>query len=247
MPAKQKQSAKNETKKKDKVIEDKTFGLKNKNRSKAVQKFCATIEQNVKSGGSRDMRKLEAEKEKKKQEKLEKKAKELELKKMYAGVDADKKKEADSQAAAAAAERGEYLWTADDFDEIEEDDTRLEEQLEKEREELVGRTDLTPVNDDTFKAWWENKKKKDAEAAAKMAKKQIKSFKQTGRGISGRALFEHDASIFVDDANADEEYERQEEEDEETEENEKSAEPNANAQDAALFDGEDLPDDDEEA
>jgi len=36
-------SAKTEKKIKNSVIEDKTFGLKNKNKSKVVQQFCKTV------------------------------------------------------------------------------------------------------------------------------------------------------------------------------------------------------------
>merc|ERR1712117_512117 len=43
-------SKKTEQKKKEKVIEDKTFGLKNKKGSKQ-QKFIAQVEKQVKSGG----------------------------------------------------------------------------------------------------------------------------------------------------------------------------------------------------
>eukprot|EP01059_Diplonema_ambulator_P033128 TRINITY_DN6791_c0_g1_i1.p1 TRINITY_DN6791_c0_g1~~TRINITY_DN6791_c0_g1_i1.p1 ORF type:complete len:251 (+),score=135.67 TRINITY_DN6791_c0_g1_i1:51-803(+) len=248
MPPKKaaKGQAKADQKKKDKVIEDKTFGLKNKNRSKAVQKYVQTVQSNMKGGNAKQM---EMEKEKKKMEKEEKKQKDLELKKLYGGVDEKKKKEdaESSAAAAAAAERGEYLWTADDFEEVEVDESRLEETLEAEREALVGRTDLTPVNEDTFKIWWEKNKTEKMKEKEKQQKAMIKKFKQTGRGISGRALFEHDASIFVDDANADEVYERDDTdlEEESTEETEKK-DDDAKAEDEALFDGEDLPDDDED-
>jgi len=42
---------KTEEKKKDKVISDKTFGLKNKNKSKKVQAFCKGVSQNIKHEG----------------------------------------------------------------------------------------------------------------------------------------------------------------------------------------------------
>jgi len=40
-------SKKTEDKKKQKVVEDKTFGLKNKNKSKTVQKFIAGVKSQV--------------------------------------------------------------------------------------------------------------------------------------------------------------------------------------------------------
>jgi len=70
MPPKPSTSKKAEHKKKEKVIEDKTFGLKNKKGGKA-QKFIANVEKQVKGGGNPDFRKQAAENEKKKKEKEE--------------------------------------------------------------------------------------------------------------------------------------------------------------------------------
>lgn len=56
-------------KKKDKIIEDKTFGLKNKNKSKAVQQFIASVKQSVKQQpGQRPTNEHEARQEKKKEQ-----------------------------------------------------------------------------------------------------------------------------------------------------------------------------------
>ena len=46
MPPKQQQS-KSDVAKKQKVVEDKTFGLKNKNKSKNVQKYVQNLKQSV--------------------------------------------------------------------------------------------------------------------------------------------------------------------------------------------------------
>lgn len=72
-----KPSKKNELKKKEKVIEDKTFGLKNKKGNKN-QKYIAQVEKQVKSGGDPRAKKLRKsgrlrENEKKKQRKRKKK------------------------------------------------------------------------------------------------------------------------------------------------------------------------------
>nr|SVE91988.1 EOG090X0C5B [Daphnia sinensis] len=64
--------AKVENKKKEKIIEDKTFGLKNKKGGKN-QKFIAQVQQQVKHGGSAAAKKLEDEK------RLQKEKKEAEL------------------------------------------------------------------------------------------------------------------------------------------------------------------------
>lgn len=62
-------SKKTEQKKKEKVIEDKTFGLKNKNKSKNVQKYIAEVTKQVKGQNSRVERKKEEEKKNKKKNK----------------------------------------------------------------------------------------------------------------------------------------------------------------------------------
>ncbi|CAH1156182.1 unnamed protein product [Phaedon cochleariae] len=76
MPPKPKPGApskKTEQKKKEKVIEDKTFGLKNKKGSKQ-QKFIQQVEKQVKTGGhhptKEDLKKLEKEKKLKEQKEL---------------------------------------------------------------------------------------------------------------------------------------------------------------------------------
>jgi len=73
-------SKKTENKKKEKVIEDKTFGLKNKKGSKN-QKFIAQVEKQVKSGGDPKSKKMEEMRlaEKKKKEEEKKKAEEERL------------------------------------------------------------------------------------------------------------------------------------------------------------------------
>ena len=76
MPSKSKKggdgaSKKAAQKKKEKLIEDKTFGLKNKNKSKKVQSHIQSIRKNVENSGDPKMRKLE---EQRKQAKVQAKA-----------------------------------------------------------------------------------------------------------------------------------------------------------------------------
>ena len=67
---KRKSMSKAEKKKQVKVIEDRTFGLKNKNKSKTVQKFVKGVEQTVKNQGlSANMLEAEAYEKKKAQKK----------------------------------------------------------------------------------------------------------------------------------------------------------------------------------
>jgi len=69
MPAKKEPAAskKTEQKKKAKVLEDKTFGLKNKNKSKKVQQHIESVTKSVlNSGGTRRERQLEEQRQQQK-------------------------------------------------------------------------------------------------------------------------------------------------------------------------------------
>jgi len=92
MPPKNSTAKKAEAKKKEKVIEDKTFGLKNKKGGKA-QKFIANVEKQVKGGGNPDFRKQEAEKEKKKKEKEEEAKRNAEMQSLFKAAPATQKVE----------------------------------------------------------------------------------------------------------------------------------------------------------
>merc|ERR1712098_300545 len=74
---------------KAKVIEDKTFGLKNKKGGKQ-QKYIANVEKQVKSGGNPDFRKQEAEQKKKKEEKEAQKQREMEMQSLFKSVPTQK-------------------------------------------------------------------------------------------------------------------------------------------------------------
>lgn len=76
-PKQDNSSKKAEAKAKAKIIEDKTFGLKNKNKSSKVNKYIQQVEQQVKSSGNRkamlaDSEAKNALKEKKKAEEAKK-------------------------------------------------------------------------------------------------------------------------------------------------------------------------------
>lgn len=71
-----KASSKSEKKEKAKIIEDKTFGLKNKNKSAKVSRYVAQVEAQVKNSGSRNAkREEELARQKKEQKKMEEAAK----------------------------------------------------------------------------------------------------------------------------------------------------------------------------
>jgi hypothetical protein len=69
-------SKKNEQKKQQKIVEDKTFGLKNKNKSKSVQKYIKGVQSQVQ--GVQSKKQIEAIYREKKQKELEKEREALE-------------------------------------------------------------------------------------------------------------------------------------------------------------------------
>lgn len=89
MPPKNSTLKKEENKKKAKVMEDKTFGMKNKKGSKA-QKFIANVEKQVAGGGNPELRKLELEREKVKKAKEDAEKRELEMRSLFKSVNTQK-------------------------------------------------------------------------------------------------------------------------------------------------------------
>jgi hypothetical protein len=99
MPPKNKPAAtskKTEQKKKEKVIEDKTFGLKNKKGAKQ-QKFIQQVEKQVKTGGQHPVKddnskKLEKEKKLKEQKEMALLFRSVQTQKVEKGLDLDTEK-----------------------------------------------------------------------------------------------------------------------------------------------------------
>lgn len=89
MPPKNSTLKKAENAKKSKVLEDKTFGLKNKKGGKA-QKYIANVEKQVKGGGNPELRKLEMEREKAKKDKEAELKRENDLKSLFKSVPTQK-------------------------------------------------------------------------------------------------------------------------------------------------------------
>lgn len=90
MPPKNATLKKAENQKKAKVMDDKTFGLKNKKGGKA-QKYIATVEKQVKGGGNPELRKIEMEREKVKKDKEEALKREHDMKALFKPVSAQQK------------------------------------------------------------------------------------------------------------------------------------------------------------
>ena len=206
---------------KAKIIDDKTFGLKNKKGAKN-QKYIAAVVTNVKTAKSKDEKMREQEMNERKDKKANKKDFEAEMAKLFNAVaDAPKEKDGEkTQAEEDGYDPDAYLWRAEDFEDVGEDDSRLEEKLEAEREALKDRTDLTPVTEESFQAW---KTKKRLEAAA-LEKARLSKAKKSNT-LRGWDLWQENKDLFVDDDEADEFYEREESEeyDEEEEEEEGGA------------------------
>ena len=89
MPPKNSTAKKTEQKQKAKVIEDKTFGLKNKKGGKN-QKYIANVQKQVQSGGNPDFRKQELENQKKKAEKEAERIRQEEMNSLFKAVPTQK-------------------------------------------------------------------------------------------------------------------------------------------------------------
>lgn len=115
----------------------------------------------------------------------------------------------------------------------------IEEEIENQRAKTTTSTSMTP---ELFMQW---KKKKMEERDAGLAAQRAERAKNDR--MSGRELFLSDASVFVDDAEAYEKYQREEEPDgTEQKVNDKSTVDGPSTSAAAVGDAEDLTDDDDE-
>ncbi|KAF3493734.1 hypothetical protein DY000_02057336 [Brassica cretica] len=249
MPPKQQPKA--DLAKKQKQVEDKTFGLKNKNKSKNVQKYVQSLKQSVQP-------KPDASKVAAKKKKEEEKAREQELNELFkvaisqpkVPVGVDPKSILCEFFKAGQCQKGFkckfshdlniqrkgekidiYSDKRDEDGDMEEwDQETLEKVVESKKNEynqnkptdirakLKTATQMTPA---LFMEW---KRKKIAERDAGLAASQAERAKNDR--MSGRELFLSNASLFVDDAEAFEEYQREKEE-EEIEQKEKNKETEA--------------------
>ncbi|KAJ8611735.1 hypothetical protein CTAYLR_009198 [Chrysophaeum taylorii] len=225
--AKQKAQARRaQEKAKDKVAEDKTFGLKNKNKSKVVQKYVANVQKNLKGA---DPAKEKA-REEKKQLKIMRIQQEQELKALFSEAlsinvkksDLRKKKSESAQATAptttssSASKPSDHYddaWAEAELEKADVQETLLEHRIEAQREAMRKEGKVgTPVTPETFAEWKKRKAerlRREKEAALKA--EQLK--KKGGKGLSvlsGKDLFALDASLFVDDDDAQiqDDYER---------------------------------------
>ncbi|KAL5222792.1 hypothetical protein ABZP36_027505 [Zizania latifolia] len=279
MPPKKAQPSKAELAKKQKVVEDKTFGLKNKNKSKNVQKYVQAVQQAVQpkpdptktAAKAREDAQIEAKK------KEEEKAREKELNDLFKVAVSQPKVpvgmvsspllslvshslvyaplirhvQIDLGAGRSpcyayvckyfldAVEKKQYGWfwvcpnggkdchyrhalppgyvlksQMKALLEEESEKIAIEDEIEDQRKKVKT---TTPMTTELFMEW---KRKKIEEREAGLA--ALRADRAKNDRMSGRELFMADSSVFVDDAEAYEVYERHEE----SEANEESSKKN---------------------
>mmetsp|Transcript_5673 Transcript_5673/g.16755 ORF Transcript_5673/g.16755 Transcript_5673/m.16755 type:complete len:285 (+) Transcript_5673:296-1150(+) len=195
------------------IVVDKTFGLKNKNKSKKVQKFVAQVN-DEKTRANGDKEKLKKEK---KMSKIARIQQEMELKALFSEAlsitvkkkDLHKKKESGGSGGGGKGGAGDHYdeaWAEAELKKAQEHapegELTLEQRIERKRQELRDKgIKGTPVTPETFKAWKEAKAKRLLDA--KMAEAKAEALKKKGKSVlSGRDLFLVQRDVFVDDAEA---------------------------------------------
>lgn len=185
------------------VVEDKTFGLKNKNKSKKVQQFVQRVEKqatdqaNTKrsAGGGGAASESSGGKLTKKQL-LAARMEELSL---FAQPVVDKPKKVDEEAEARKREA-----EAAEQERLRILSLPVEDQIETERAKL---TTKTPVTVEAFLLWRQRKRAERAArekaAAAERLKGLSKAERSRGGGLTGRELFTTHQELFEDDEEAD--------------------------------------------
>jgi len=228
MPPKKKEgkSKKNEQKKKDRLIDDKTFGLKNKNKSKKVQAQITAVRRSVESSGDPKERKAaEMRKMQKANSKMRKKAMDDERNALFGealmavktktttstkGLIEAKGRDHDDEKAKSGTSRAMKMMFQMDAQEMEDTLTSdpnyvrtIEDDVEQQRQKKLAELKKngvkgTPITEESFKAWLERKRVKKQSAAKKLVEAELKK-KKGGRGLSilsGRDLFEYKRDLF---------------------------------------------------
>jgi len=219
-------SKKAEQKKKAGQIEDRTFGLKNKNKSKKVQVFVKSVTNSVNNSGDRKQRQEEERRKKKKSDqKSRKKAMKEEANALFnealgalnkkktnfkEGKSEAKGRDADDDGKKKGTSRAMKMMYQMDAKEMEErlkEDPNyiptLEDKIEAERQKKVqelknNNMKGTPVTPESFAAWQEKKRKRRAEESRKIVEQEMRK-RKGGKGLavlSGRALYEYKKDLF---------------------------------------------------
>lgn len=225
-------SKKNLQKKKERIIDDKTFGLKNKNKSKKVQALIHSVQKTVHNSGDRKQRQLdEKRKMAKANAKAKKKAMEDERNALFGEAllavkkktstkmksdDVAKGRDHEDGKEKSGTSRAMKMMFQMDAKEMEDALTSdpnyvrtIEDDVEQQRQKKLG--DLkakgikgTPVTEESFKLWQERKRKAKEDAARKLVETEMRK-RKGGKGLSvlsGRDLFAYKRDLFKDDEEA---------------------------------------------
>jgi len=219
-------SKKADQKKKSQQIEDRTFGLKNKSKSKKVQSYVNSVTNSINNTGDRKQRQEEERRNKQKAEKkTRKQAMKDEANALFnealgalnkkktnfkAGKAEAKGRDADDEGKKKGTSRAMKMMYQMDAKEMEErlkEDPNyvptLEDKIEAERQKKVVELKKsgkkgTPVTPESFGAWQEKKRKRRAEESRKLVEQEMRK-KKGGKGLavlSGRALYEYKKDLF---------------------------------------------------
>eukprot|EP00574_Skeletonema_japonicum_P005364 CAMPEP_0201721726 /NCGR_PEP_ID=MMETSP0593-20130828/6333_1 /ASSEMBLY_ACC=CAM_ASM_000672 /TAXON_ID=267983 /ORGANISM="Skeletonema japonicum, Strain CCMP2506" /LENGTH=277 /DNA_ID=CAMNT_0048212589 /DNA_START=38 /DNA_END=871 /DNA_ORIENTATION=+ len=230
--AQEKESKKALQKKKEKMLDDKTFGLKNKNKSSKVRSYVQSQERAIMNTGTdaRSRREDAQKKEQAKARKALKKAKDAEQAALFgealmavskkgpkfgakAGkVEAkgrDANDENEKKGGTSRAMKMMFQMDAKEMeDKLKEDPNyvpTLEDEVESQRQKKLREMKasgkkLTPVTEESFKAWRDKKRKRKEAETKKMVEKEMKK-KKGGKGLSilsGRELYNYKKDLFQD-------------------------------------------------
>lgn len=236
MPPKNKKKAEEQKKK---IVEDKTFGLKNKKKSKKVQQYVETVKkqasQKVDGPKKRIAGGASSAASSARMAQMAARLAELEL--MNQPVKEKSKKLTEEELERKRREEEE------EAERIRIANLPVEDQIEEERVKLKIRT---PVTQELFLKWKEEKDKERAKILAAQNAAALKNLSKServrGQGLTGRELFQANVEIFVDDENADgtalkatSDYRGSDDENNDAEE---SYGQDITVADASLFDGE---------
>lgn len=199
-------------KKQAKLIEDKTFGLKNKNKSSKVKAYVQSTEKSIMNAGT-DARSRHLDEQKKQQKaarKAMKKAQDAEQAALFSSALLAVSKKGPKQASGKVEAKGRdhdvddkkggtsramkmmYQMDAQEMeDKLKEDpnyvptlEDKVEAQRQKKLKELKASGKKgTPLTEATFKAWQERKRKRKEAAAKKLVETEMKK-KKGGKGLS---------------------------------------------------------------
>ncbi|KAL0344602.1 UNVERIFIED_CONTAM: Zinc finger CCCH domain-containing protein 11 [Sesamum radiatum] len=259
-----KQQSKADLAKKQKVVEDKTFGLKNKNKSKNVQKYVQSLKQSVQP--KPDPSKLNAQKKKEEEKAREKELNELfkvAIKQPKVPVGVDPKSIVCEHFKVGQCAKGFKCKFSHDLN-VQRKGEKIDIYSDKRDEERETMEDWDQETLEKVVASKSNEynKNKPTDIVCKyfleaVEKKQYGWFWVCPNGgkechyrhalpPGGRELFLSDASLFVDDAEAYDKYQREEEPDSDQKVNKDPPTDRPDSSTSTTHDAEGIPDDDDD-